>query len=131
MAGCANSTGSVSVGQRAEAAVEVFVHGAGVDEVAELDGLPGFAVVGFEADFDVWVREHFCEHCGVAVLGQRLEFFVAKAVVAVGADGDTAADAGVEFAWVAPPLFARVVPEEHLVKRAPDLADDDLLAVAW
>ena len=36
-----------AVGECAVAAVEVFVDGAGVDEVLKCEVLPGFAVVGF------------------------------------------------------------------------------------
>ena len=105
-----------AIGQRAEAVVEVFVDGAGVDEMPVADLLAGFAVIGVEAHLDVRVREDAAKHRGVAVLGERLEFFGEIAVVAIRADGDAAADAGVEVARVAPPLLARVVLEEHLVE---------------
>src|SRR5689334_2788287 len=74
--------------------------------------------------------EDASEHRGVAVFRQRLETLFAKAVVSIGPHGDAPADTRVELTRITPPLFARVVLEEHLVEPASDLAHDHLLAVA-
>jgi hypothetical protein len=58
-----------------------------------------------------------------------LEGFGKVAVVAVRADGDAAADRGVEVARVALPLFQRVAFEKQLVETRADLGEDGFLGI--
>ena len=118
-----------AIGERAEAAVEVLVDGAGVDHVAVVDERGDLAVIGLKEEFDIGMIEHAAEHGGVAVEGEGLKFFGEITVVAVGADGDAPAGAGVEFARVAFPLLEGVVLEEEPVELVADLGDDDFLGV--
>ena len=120
-----------TIGQGTEAVVEVFVHRSGVDHVLVFHVGQDFAIAGVEeeAQFVAAGRHHALEHPGVSGLGQCLEFLAQVAVVAVGADGDAAADAGVEVLGMALPLFQGVALEEFFIQLPADLGNDDLLGV--
>ena len=120
-----------AVGEAAEAVVEEFVDGAGEGEVAEADVGEDVAVGGIQAEFEFVAAgaDDVFEHFRVAVLGEGLEVFAEVAVVAVGADGDAAADGGVEVAGVAAPLLEGVAFEEEFVEFGADLGEDDFFGV--
>lgn len=64
--------------------------------MAKLNLMPHFAIVGFQADFDIRVGEHFCEHRCVPVFREGLEFLVAKWAISIGSERNPPADTAVE-----------------------------------
>ena len=73
--------------------------------------------------------EHAPAERFVTVARHRLKRVAEVAVVITGADRDTAADRGVEFARVEPPVLARVSAEEELVQLPSDARENRLFGV--
>ena len=113
------------------AVVVVFVDRAGVDEVLETKLREDVAEFGVEAYLELAPAggNHTFEHCGVAGLGDGLEFLAQVTVVAIGPDGDASADRRIEILRMTPPLLESVAFEKLLIELPTDLTDNHFLGV--